>query len=272
MRTIKESHQKISTGKRKILAGVVFLAVMLVCSVGNTVHAAKLPSVKRINVKIGNQTVTKKTYKIKKGKSKQLKISISPKKAVKSIKMKSGNKKVATVSPAGKVTAKKVGNARITITVTGKDKKKKSTWVNVRVVAGSYSQDKEQTTTEDDTDVTEEDTMYQIELSVNGKIFPAKLYKNKTTEALMKKLPLTLNMSELNGNEKYYYLSDSLPTDAKKPSKINTGDIMLYGNDCLVLFYKSFSTSYSYTSLGYVEDVEGLAEALGSGSVKVTFQ
>lgn len=112
----------------------------------------------------------------------------------------------------------------------------------------------------------------QIKITADGKTFSAKLYKNETTEALMKKLPMTINMSELNGNEKYYYFSDSLPADAKKPSKIEAGDIMLYGDDCLVLFYKSFSTSYSYTSLGYVEDVDGFAKALGSGSVKVTFE
>ena len=88
----------------------------------------------------------------------------------------------------------------------------------------------------------------------------------------MKKLPMTINMSELNGNEKYYYFSDSLPTDAKKPSKINTGDIMLYGDDCLVLFYKSFSTVYSYTPLGTIDDPAELATALGNGDVQVTFR
>ena len=39
-----------------------------------------------------------------------------------------------------------------------------------------------------------------------------------------------------------------------------------------MLFYESISTSYSYTPLGRIEDPAGLAEALGSGSVAVTFQ
>jgi hypothetical protein len=73
------------------------------------------------------------------------------------------------------------------------------------------------------------------------------------------------------GNEKYCYLSESLPTKSEKPSDIQKGDLMLYGSDCLVLFYESFLTSYSYTLLGKLDDPAGLEKALGSGEVCVTF-
>ena len=82
-------------------------------------------------------------------------------------------------------------------------------------------------------------------------------------------LPLHITMDELNGNEKYYYLDAGLPTDSSVPSGIREGDLMLYGSDCLVLFYKSFTTSYRYTPLGYMEDIQGFAAALGEGSVQV---
>lgn len=84
-------------------------------------------------------------------------------------------------------------------------------------------------------------------------------------------LPMELTMIELNGNEKYYQMPNRLPANSHHVRTIKTGDLMLYGSDTLVLFYKSFTTPYSYTRLGYLEDVSGLANALGSGSVQVTF-
>ena len=117
----------------------------------------------------------------------------------------------------------------------------------------------------------EEDNALSIEITVNEHTFSATLYDNDTAKAFQEQLPLTLDMSELNGNEKYCYLSDGLPTNSVRPSGIHTGDIMLYGSDCLVIFYESFSTSYSYTPIGKINDPDELAAVLGSGNVQVTF-
>lgn len=116
-----------------------------------------------------------------------------------------------------------------------------------------------------------EENALSIKITVSGRTFSATLYDNETAREFNKLLPITLDMSELNGNEKYYYLPDSLPRNSSIPSKINMGDIMLYGSDCLVFFYESFSTSYSYTPIGKIDDPDGLAAALGSGSVQVAF-
>ena len=120
-------------------------------------------------------------------------------------------------------------------------------------------------------DTKEEESM-NIQIIVGDKSFYATLADNASAKALVDMLPMTLNMSELNGNEKYYYLDNRLPTDAGVPDGISAGDIKLFGNHCLVLFYESFSTSYSYTPLGQIDDPEGLAEALGNGAVSVTFE
>jgi hypothetical protein len=113
--------------------------------------------------------------------------------------------------------------------------------------------------------------MTTIDLQIGSKTFTVKLFDNASSRALLAMLPMTLTMSELNGNEKYYQMPNRLPTDSQDLRTIKTGDLMLYGSDTLVLFYQSFITSYSYTRLGYIEDVSGLANALGSGSVQVTF-
>jgi len=112
----------------------------------------------------------------------------------------------------------------------------------------------------------------KITLKIGEKTFTVTLSENATATAFKAMLPLTIIMTELNGNEKYFNLSNSLPTNASKPSSIQNGDLMMYGPATLVIFYKTFSTSYSYTKLGQVDDPTGLATALGSGNVTVTFE
>ena len=79
-------------------------------------------------------------------------------------------------------------------------------------------------------------------------------------------------MTELNGNEKYFDFPNNLPTNASNPGTIQTGDVMLYGSNTLVLFYKTFSTSYSYSRIGRIDNSSGLADALGSGNKTVKFE
>ena len=111
----------------------------------------------------------------------------------------------------------------------------------------------------------------RIKVSTGKHVFTATLYDNETASAFLKLLPLTTAMKELNGNEKYIDLPNSLPADAAHPGMIHTGDLMLYGSNTLVLFYKSFFTSYAYTKLGLIIDPSGLEAALGNHHVVVTF-
>lgn len=117
-----------------------------------------------------------------------------------------------------------------------------------------------------------EEGMISVIISVGGRQFEASLLDNASTQALISRMPMTVTMNEMNGNEKYYYLPSALPTDTQSIGTIHTGDLMLFGSDCLVLFYEDFRTSYRYTQLGSISNPEGLSEALGRGSVQVTFQ
>ena len=54
-----------------------------------------------------------------------------------------------------------------------------------------------------------------MKITSGGKEFTATLEDNETVNALRSMLPMSINMSELNGNEKYYYFSEMLPTNTE---------------------------------------------------------
>jgi hypothetical protein len=140
------------------------------------------------------------------------------------------------------------------------------------LMAAACDQNTPEPTNEDQDSITgNTDTMSDtLIIKVGDKEFTATLLDNRTAIAFKAMLPLTINMTELNGNEKYFRLSKSLPTNESNPGSIKSGDLMLYGSNTLVLFYESFSTSYSYTRLGKINNASGLASALGSGNVTVS--
>ncbi len=115
-------------------------------------------------------------------------------------------------------------------------------------------------------------TGIKMKIKIGASTFTAALYDNATATAFKARLPLTIKMQDLNSNEKYFDFANGLPTNAANPGTIQSGDLMLYGNKTLVLFYKAFPTSYSYTKLGRVADITGLTAALGAGNVTVTFE
>jgi len=111
----------------------------------------------------------------------------------------------------------------------------------------------------------------KITITIGQKEFVATLEENETVKELKKRLPLTITMSGLHSNEKYYHFSKALPTDSYSPKLIKAGDIMLYDNYSLVLFYKTFSTPYRYTKIGHIDDTHSLEETLGSEDIAITF-
>ncbi len=106
-----------------------------------------------------------------------------------------------------------------------------------------------------------------VKIIINDKEYTLNLENNKTTQEFIDLLPLKFTMSELNGNEKYVYMDNSLTTNSYNPKHIEKGDVMLFGDNCLVLFYKSFDTGYSYTKIGHIDNLENIE----NGSITVEF-
>ena len=104
-----------------------------------------------------------------------------------------------------------------------------------------------------------------VKIYIDNNEYIINLENNETVNDFVSLLPLEIDMNELNGNEKYYYLNEKLKSNPINPKYINKGDVMLYGNNCLVIFYKSFDTSYSYTKIGHIDNLADI----GSGNIKV---
>ena len=109
------------------------------------------------------------------------------------------------------------------------------------------------------------EVMDSVKIFIDEKEYTINLENNETVKNFIDMLPLTLKMNELNGNEKYVYLDENLPNNPINPGRINAGDVMLYGDNCLVIFYKSFDTSYRYTKIGHIDSLEDL----GSKNINV---
>ena len=129
------------------------------------------------------------------------------------------------------------------------------------------NEENEENGNEDDT--TPQEQSMTITITVGSQVFKADIEDTETGKAFIAKLPLTLDMCELNQNEKYCY-GVSLPRDDKYYDSIAAGDLMLYSGNCIVLFYDR-AGGYSYTRIGTLTGTEGLKEALGTGSVRVSF-
>lgn len=108
-------------------------------------------------------------------------------------------------------------------------------------------------------------------VTVNDMTFSAVFAENVGAQALKEELekgPITIQMDDYGGFEKVGSLGKNLPT-ANTQTTTEAGDIVLYQGNQIVIFYGS--NSWSYTRLGRVENRNGWEEALGSGSVSVTF-
>ena len=111
----------------------------------------------------------------------------------------------------------------------------------------------------------------QLWMTVGERRMAVTLADTEAARAFAARLPMTLDMTDLNSNEKKFDLPSDLPANASRPGTIRNGDLMLYGANTVVLFYLTFDSPYSYTRLGRVDDSSGLAQALGQGSARVRF-
>ncbi len=122
--------------KRKIQLGILTLITAMTVSmaVPAAAEAADPKKLQKVTLKIGGMDLTKQTYSVSKGKTAAIKAVGKPASAKKAVSYKSSNTKVAAVSKKGKVTAKRKGTAKISVTVKAKNGRKKTAWLKIKVI------------------------------------------------------------------------------------------------------------------------------------------
>ena len=118
----KSSNKKIATvSKKGKITGKKAGKATITVTTKKGAKASVQVVVQKKKVKTTKVKVDKKKLTLKPKKSYTLKVTITPVSSLEKVNFKSSNKKVATVSSKGKITAKRVGKATITIT-SGKKK------------------------------------------------------------------------------------------------------------------------------------------------------
>lgn len=136
---------------------------------------------------------------------------------------------------------------------------------------GDAETSKEETMGGQDKKMSEEVVEMKMNVKIGTENFTATLEDNETVSALiemMREEPVVIQMSDYSGFEKVGSLGTSLPANNSQITA-QEGDIVLYNNSQIVIFYGS--NSWSYTRLARIDDLTGWTEALGSGDVTVTF-
>ena len=113
-----------------------------------------------------------------------------------------------------------------------------------------------------------------LQMTIGGTPVEVKWDDNESVEALRqlcREEPLTIQMSMYGGFEQVGSIGQRLPRNDSQTTT-QSGDIVLYSGDQIVVFYGS--NSWAYTRLGHVTDKsdEEMAQLLGNGDVTITIK
>ena len=123
-----------------------------------------------------------------------------------------------------------------------------------------------------ETEKPEEPTMGELCLKIGEEVLDVKWENNESVEFLkeaVKDEPLTVNLSMYGGFEQVGSLGMSVPRN-DSDTVTQSGDIVLYSGNQIVVFYGS--NSWAYTRLGRIQNrsQSELKELLGNGDVTLT--
>ena len=106
-----------------------------------------------------------------------------------------------------------------------------------------------------------------IKVDINGTSYDATLFSNNTAKEFLGILPISVDMSDADGNRKSGYMFSGLAIVTPSTRDMSAGDIALFGKSTIVIFYKDTKSSGKFIKLGHIDNLPDL----GNGEVSVSF-
>lgn len=142
--------------------------------------------------------------------------------------------------------------------------------IGVGIAYAEHEEDEDHDDDDDDLELSDD----RVLITVNGTEFYATLYDNDAAEDLWDILPQTLTMT-VYGNLIFDYLDSNLEDEEMIPQSLAAGDIVLYGESELMIFFDDYTNSalHEYSMIGVMDDASGLEDAINSSDdVTVTIE
>lgn len=125
--------------------------------------------------------------------------------------------------------------------------------------------------TESEEPTSMETSEIKLRITVGGQELTATLDNNATTQALIKKLPLTLPMMDLYGREMCYRFTDELPANEVQTRSFRLGEIIYWPpRHSFVIMYKQDGEQFSMQHVGQIDSRVEIFNQ--TGNADVTFE
>ncbi len=111
-----------------------------------------------------------------------------------------------------------------------------------------------------------------VSLEVGTNTFSVELAKTDAANQFRQRFPLTLSLDKYYVADRSVDLDFELPTSRTPAGIVEIGEFFLLQSNRLVLSLHSSQRAGFLTPIGKVEDIDGFVEAIGEGSVDVTFR
>ena len=111
-----------------------------------------------------------------------------------------------------------------------------------------------------------------VALQIGTNVFSVEFAKTEASRQFRERFPLTLEMEKYYVKERYVDLEDALPSSPETAGLVEVGEFYLLGTKRLVLSLSNSIKAGYQTPIGKVECTDGFVDAVGEGSVVVTFR